>query len=254
MFDSYVTSKNTKARKWVVVTVSVSVVAHVIAIGILVIKGYWTIGKVSPEVQDDDLAFYASPPPPPPPPPGGAKKKKTVEKKVKKVKVTETVQQKKEDKDKPEKVTESDEPDGVEGGVKGGVAGGVVGGVLGGVEGGVLGGTGTGPPPPPPKQQIVAPNVLKAQRIAGNDQITMPNNEKVNFKRSGKPRAIAVAMVCVSAGGKVTSVSLRKKSGFAGWDRKLRAEIKKWRFRPVKVGGKAVTACSPITFVYTQKG
>lgn len=254
MFENYVVAKRAKHPTWVVVLVSFSALIHAVVVGAVLIRSYWIIEKVARP--DREASLSASFAPPPPPPPAGSKKPKTVEKKVKIVKVKQTdVQPTKVDKDKLQAANDqSDDDDGVEGGVEGGVAGGVVGGVLGGVEGGVLGGTGAAPPPPEPKKpQIVQQQALEAQRISGQKNIQPPDPVKISIKRDGKSRVVGVVKMCLSSGGRVKSLRMIKKTGYVAYDKKIRAKMNQWKYRPFKVNGKAVPVCSAVTFIYTQK-
>ncbi|MBT8493938.1 MAG: energy transducer TonB [Deltaproteobacteria bacterium] len=251
MFENYVESKTDKRRGWATTFIIASIILHVIAVVALVVRGYWVIEKLP--VPRTEITFASSaPPPPPPPPPGGSKKKTETKRKKKKVK--EAVQPTKTDDKKSQETSDDSDPnpDGVEGGVEGGVAGGVVGGVLGGVEGGVLGGTGVGtaPPPAPKKAKIVPVQVLKGLRIAGESNIQPPSKATVAMERSGKSRVVATAKMCLTEGGRVKSVSLIKRSGYPTWDRKIRAKMKSWKYKPYRVNGKAIPVCTSVTFIY----
>ncbi len=247
MFENYVGEKNKSLPKWAVWVMGVAVAIHVVAVGALVVKSFWTINKLG--LPDGDVSLSAAPPPPPPPPPGGSKRK--IEKQTLR-KVKEVAQIDK-DKPKPKDVSTTEEEDdgGVEGGVEGGVKGGVVGGVLGGVEGGVLGGTGTGPPPPPKvvPTKIVPQRALEASRISGTTQIQPPNDVNLQIRRSGKT-AVAVFKMCLSASGSIKSVKKLKSSGYAKYDSKIQSEMRRWKYRPFRVNGKAVPVCTSVTFIY----
>src|SRR5690349_7094238 len=112
MFDNYVGAKTQKRATWATALIAVSVIAHGLLGGIMVIRSFWVIEKLSTPETDVSLS---SAPPPPPPPPGGSKKK-TEKKVVKKTK--EALQP--DDTKKPEPETDEPEDDGVEGGVEGG--------------------------------------------------------------------------------------------------------------------------------------
>ena len=248
MFENYVGEKTKPLPKWAAFVVGAAIAIHIVAVGALVIKSFWTINKLG--LPEGEVTLGA-PPPPPPPPPAGSKTKKIEKKTLKKV---EEVAQVDKDKPKPEEVknTEEDtEEDGVEGGVEGGVKGGVVGGVLGGVEGGVLGGTGSGPPPPPKNDppKIVPQRALEASRISGTTQIQPPNDVNIQIRRSGKT-AVAVFKMCLSATGRISKVNKLKSSGFAKYDSKIQGEMRRWKYKPFRVNGKAVPVCTSVTFIY----
>ena len=247
MFENYVGEKSRRMPQWAFAVIAGAVAIHIVAVGALVIQSFWTINKLG--LPEGEVTLGAPPPPPPPPPAGSSKKKKT---KTTITKVKEVAQVDK-DKPKPEEIpteTES-EGEGVEGGVEGGVAGGVVGGVIGGVEGGILGGTGSGPPPPPKVEapKIVPQKALEAQRISGTTQIQSPNDVYMSIKRSGKP-ATAVYKMCLSSGGSVKSVKKLRSSGYAKYDSKIAGSMRRWKYKPFRVNGKAVPVCTSVTFIF----
>jgi periplasmic protein TonB len=248
MFDNYVGAKTQKRAKWASALIAVSVLAHGLLGGALVVRSFWVIEKLSPP--DTEISLGSAPPPPPPPPPGGSKKPKTEKKVVKKVK--DTVQPDPDRKVEPDKETES-EDQGVEGGVEGGVAGGVVGGVLGGVEGGVLGGVGDAPPPKVEEPKLVPQQAIEAQRISGEKDIQPPNDVNVAIRRAGT-RVIGVVKMCLSAGGSVSSLKVIKSTGYPGYDNKIKSKMREWKYRPFMVNNKAVPVCTSVTFIYTPAG
>jgi protein TonB len=150
-------------------------------------------------------------------------------------------------------VAEVETEEGVVGGVEGGVTGGVVGGVLGGVEGGVV----TSPEKPPPAKaaepEFVPPAAAEAQRISGEKNIIPDENTKTAITRSGNMKVTVVAKICIGANGSPSQVSIQKASGYPSYDTAIKTAMKQWRYKPFTVGGKAVSICSTVTFVYTQK-
>jgi len=247
MFENYVGEKQKKIPQWAIAVIGLAVAIHVAAVGALVVKSFWTINKLG--LPEGEITLGA-PPPPPPPPPAGSRKKKKTKKTITKVKEVAQI-----DKDKPKleelpSDVESDD-EGEEGGVEGGVAGGVVGGVIGGVEGGILGGTGSGPPPPPKVEppKIVPQRALEASRISGNTQIQPPNNVAVQIERSGKGTT-AVFKLCLTSSGAIKSVKKLKGSGYSAYDSKISGEMRRWKYKPFRVNGKAIPVCSTTTFIY----
>ena len=87
---------------------------------------------------------------------------------------------------------------------------------------------------------------MDQQRI-GSANILPGSQDVVTIKRRGK-NVVAVLKYCVSAGGKVTSTKILKKSGYVNYDAKLKKDAKRWKFRPFKVGGKPTAVCSTTTF------
>lgn len=64
----------------------------------------------------------------------------------------------------------------------------------------------------------------------------------------GRPSVSNKTRFCVDASGKVESVSVRRKSGDADVDRIIKQTVRKWRFAPMKVDGRARKACSTAAF------
>jgi periplasmic protein TonB len=250
MFDNYVVSKARRSRKWVGITVTVSVALHVLAVTVLMVRSFWVIEKLP--TPDTQATLGAPPPPPPPPPPAGKQQQQQTEKKVRKVR--ETVQPTRDKQVEPDDSSDDSPDQGEAGGVEGGQVGGVVGGVLGGVEGGVLGGVGDAPPPPPRAQepQIVPQVALEQQRIAGEKNILPPDEVRLQLRRDGKDRVVAVVKMCLNASGNVSDLKLLKSSGYDAYDRKIRSTMQGWRYRPFMVNSKAVPVCTSVTFIYTQ--
>ncbi len=256
MFDNYVGAKNTKTGAWTAEIVVAAVVLHIFAGTALMVKTWWSIDEL--ERPNRASAGISSAPPPPPPPPAGGSKK--IEKKKTKIKKVKEVTQVDERKDKP-KVEPDDSSDdtgdeGVEGGVEGGVVGGVVGGVIGGVEGGVLGGTlggGEPPPPPPPSApKIVQQVALEAARISGEKDIHPSSAVAIKISKTGK-KAVGVVKMCLNASGNVKSLKMLKSTGHSTYDAKIKTKMRKWKYRPFKVNGKAVPVCTSVTFVYIAR-
>ncbi len=257
MFEHYKVAKKKKRPAWVIVLVTVSIVAHAgVAAGMLV-HSMWAIEKLTPPESRSSLSLGA-PPPPPPPKGSGKKKPDSLKKKIARKKVTDMVQPQEEPEDiKPDEViddSDDGEDFGVEGGVEGGVAGGVVGGVLGGVPGGTLGGTGGPPPPPPPpeKPQIVPQVALKANFISGDRNPVPPESVKILMTKTGESRTVATVKMCLTVSGGVQSVRLVKSSGYQEYDQKILRSMRGWKYRPFKVNGKPTPVCTAVTFIYRQ--
>jgi protein TonB len=257
MFENYVGAKTRKRRKWVTVLIILSVTLHVIGAVALIVKGFWTIAKLTPPKQELALAV-APPPPPPPPPPKASKKKKSDKKVVKKIKPQGTRQPvDKKDDDPDIEIEVVDLNEGVEGGVEGGVAGGVVGGLIGGSLEGLPGGVINKPPPPPPppaKPQIVPQVAVEQKRIAGEKQIEPDDGTKMQMQRDGQNQVVASVKMCLAANGNVSSLNMLKSSGYPAYDRKISGKMRQWRYQPFIVNGKAVPVCTSVTFIYRQAG
>lgn len=255
MFENYVGAKTRKRRTWVTVLITVSVAVHAVGVVAMIIKGFWTIDKLTPPKRELALAV-APPPPPPPPPPKASKRKQTDKKTIKRIKPKDTTQPVDKPEELPDDVEIVDPDEGVEGGVEGGVAGGVVGGVIGGIEG-LPGGVINKPPPPPPppeKPQIVPQVAVEQKRVAGEKNIIPDEATKLQIKRDGQTQVVATVKMCLSIEGGVQSLSMLKSSGYPAYDRKIESKMREWRYQPFIVNGKAVPVCTSITFIYRQLG
>jgi protein TonB len=225
-FDQFLNQEKTKPTKLRTVTFSLAIGLHAALLAVGVYLSFWHVEELAAPSVSVTFLTGAPPPPPPPPPP----KKKKSETKV--VKPTEVVQPKPnqivQPKEKPPEPEEED--DGVEGGVEGGVAGGVV--------GGTVGSTGNGP-------VMLAPNVGTGQRISDvqGDARYRPTLPPA-LNRAGMVQW-GLYKVCVSAQGKVSSVTAMKAADPLVNDDWI-AKIKLWEYRPYSVNGRPVPFCSPV--------
>jgi TonB family protein len=104
-----------------------------------------------------------------------------------------------------------------------------------------------------PKPAIVAPTVLSALRISGDTQIHPSTVTQNAMIRSDTRSLRTVFLVCVGAGGRVASASLRVASKYPDYDQALQSAIEGWRYRPYTVDGAPVQACSTVEFRYTLR-
>ena len=251
MFANYAAAKSRPLPRYAAPLMAAAVSVVFGMLGSIWIKSMWNIEKL--EVQKGMIELAAAPPPPPPPPPpAGARKPQNVEIKPKKIKVKETVQPVKIEKQDEKPVDET--PDtGEEGGEEGGEVGGQIGGTVGGDLNGVMGAPPPPPPPPPAAAQNIAPTALEQQRISGEKLITPADVTKTEISRSGKTKLLSSFKICINTGGAVDKVQLLKSSGFPDYDSKIQAEMRNWKYRPFMVNGTAAPVCTAVTFIYTQK-
>jgi hypothetical protein len=90
MFENFQNSRRRKTPWWAYALLIPVVIFHAVLIVGWWVKSVYAVEYLSVKADDSDL-FMAAIPPPPPPLKGG-KKPQNVEKKIRKVKVTETVQ------------------------------------------------------------------------------------------------------------------------------------------------------------------
>jgi protein TonB len=254
MFENYVGAKTLSMPKWATPLITGVVIAHAVFFVGLWVSDQWKISLLPVPKGTLEVAIGSPPPPPPPPPPAGKKRETPKTDTPKKVVIKETVQPVQNNEPVPDVVAEVESTEeGVEGGVEGGVAGGVLGGVLGGVEGGVVT---TAPKVEPPKAaepEFIAPQAAEAQRISGEKNIVPDENTKTAITRSGNMKINVIAKICIGSSGTPSSVSIQKPSGYPAYDNEIKSAMKQWRYKPFTVGGKAVSICTTVTFVYTQK-
>jgi protein TonB len=172
-------------------TASLSVAAHVFALGALLVLPLLSDDRL-PEQARELRAFFATPlelqPPPPPPPPAAARMAASVAvpRPVREYAFTVPVEV-------PEQiVTEAGIDLGVEGGASGGVEGGVPGGVVGGIVGGLP------EAPPPPVQPLRVGDVVKEPRKLKDVQPVYPP-----LALSSRLEGVVILECVVDTGGRV---------------------------------------------------
>lgn len=99
-----------------------------------------------------------------------------------------------------------------------------------------------------PQKAREALSVLKARGIYTPDPQAATLAKTKTGLGTRRPGSVKVAF-CVGPNGKVSSSKIaRRFSGDPEVDRICRAAVQKWRFKPARVGGKARTTCSDVTF------
>ncbi len=101
-----------------------------------------------------------------------------------------------------------------------------------------------------PKPEVLPPSVMGALRRSGDTSPVPPDVVKNEMLRANKSKVIGNVKVCIDVTGR-TSPSLIKSTGYPAYDERLVAATAGWRYDPYRVNGKAVPACSVVTFVYT---
>ncbi|MGE5185952.1 MAG: TonB family protein [Acidobacteriota bacterium] len=97
---------------------------------------------------------------------------------------------------------------------------------------------------------VVSPAVFKGLRVAGGDHIEAPEVVQTAMLHDEHKQTTATVKVCVASTGEISHVSVLKSSGYAAFDERLVAGVHNWRYKAYVVGGRAVPACSAVTFVY----
>ena len=120
---------------------------------------------------------------------------------------------------------------------------GVPGGIPGGVAGGVAKASTTAQKSA--KKPIKA---LLSQAVYAPDPKQSELQKTISARRSKKPGK-NITSFCVSTSGKVVEVKTKKKfPGDPQVDKICRDTVRKWRFKPFIVGGKATKTCSAAEF------
>lgn len=255
MFDHYLhhQAPDSRRNKILATTTTIACVGTGLSLAFMWVAGKLAVSTVDPPT----IAFImvqmnqeeAPPPPPPPPPPAGnndaEEEEEEVEEEIPEEEepIEDEIAQPDEVKEKipdakPGKKSKKRFTGGVVGGVPGGVAGGVVGGVVGGITGGV-------------RSKAKAPAAAKKplSAVMANRMYQPPKPKKELLatptgKFGKRPGTVLIAF-CISPTGKVVNVKVKK--GFPGdpqVTKIMSGWLKKFRFRPFKVGGKAQKICT----------
>lgn len=102
------------------------------------------------------------------------------------------------------------------------------------------------------KPKTVMPSTLEEKRIAGEAHIWPDAATKQGMRLYDQKQVIAVFKLCVGTDGRVFSLNILKSSGYPEYDRKLRDNMRKWRYRPFVINGNATPVCTSQTFIYRR--
>ena len=254
MFERYQQDRGGSRRStWVRVCVTASAIAHAGVVAVLVISSWWNIDKLSIDerpvsVASLGLATAA-------PPPLASERRQHEQKKLRRTRdLTQTSEDRSRDRAEDAGSDEGD-PAGHADGLAGGTgldpnAPNLITGCTTGLCAGDL------PPAPPiekpdPEPPVVVPEaMLKGYLIAGETQIQAPDAVRIKIARTPTRRVVGVVKLCIDTAGAVTSSSLLKSTGYPGYDRRLVSGVRRWRYKPYRISGKAVSACTSVRFLY----
>jgi protein TonB len=159
---------------------------------------------------------------------------------------------------------------GVTGGVEGGVVGGQIGGVVGGIVGGEVGGTGTGtagfgtggteapvvpesPPPPPPPAPPPPPPPDTPLRVGGDVKapvaIDRAEPNYTDTARKARVAGVVVVEAIIDTHGSVDNVKVVKGLP-GGLSEEAVKAVRRWKFRPGTLNGKAVATIFNLTVTF----
>jgi hypothetical protein len=97
----------------------------------------------------------------------------------------------------------------------------------------------------------VQPDLMEGQRIAGDDQLLLPNGVLAGLRAQGITRLRVSARVCIDTTGEVDSIGITGTPPNDEVAGVVRAGISRWRFQPYRVAGSPVPACFVKVFNYT---
>jgi hypothetical protein len=113
-----------------------------------------------------------------------------------------------------------------------------------------------------PMEASEAPAVAAVAAVAAPRSVTIdklhrqrgepaiPPSAAARAAAGGKPIAVAIARLCLTAEGAIDRVTLVKPSGVAAYDDELQRTITAtWAFEPYRVDGAAVPVCTQVTFL-----
>jgi periplasmic protein TonB len=250
MFDDMlIESANRDRQRGGWVTSLISTALHVGMVGALIAAGYWA--RNNPTVVEKPIRAFmvaSAPPPPPPPPPPAASSATPSQPKVTPVEQPQQEPTFHQPVEIPREVprvevptdTTGGQPEGVPGGQVGGVAGGVVGGVVGGVIGGTMGGQlgGTGDRPLRVGGDVQAPVALSR----AEPDYTEP-------ARKARTEGVVFLEAIIDTAGNVTDIRVLKGLPY-GLNESAMDAVKKWKFRPGTLNGKAVPVVLDLTISF----
>jgi cysteine-rich repeat protein len=107
--------------------------------------------------------------------------------------------------------------------------------------------------PRAPKPTVVSPTVLSGLRISGNTDVHPSSVTQSAMIRADTRSVRAVFLVCVGADGSVARAERRVSTRYPDYDEALQSAIERWRYRPYRVDGAPVQACSTVEFRYTLR-
>ena len=214
-------------------TASVSVAAHVVVLGALLVLPLLSDDRL-PEQAGEVRAFFATPlelqPPLPPPPPAAARVASRVAAPRPVTRDAFTV---------PVEVPEQIVPEaGIDLGVEGGATGGVEGGVPGGVVGGVVGGLPEAPPPP--VQPLRVGDVVKEPRKLRGVQPVYPP-----LALSGRLQGVVILECMVDTRGRVQEAKVLR--GVPLLDQAALDAVRQWVYSITLVDGVPVPVIMTVT-------
>ncbi|HEX6314503.1 MAG TPA: TonB family protein [Gemmatimonadaceae bacterium] len=221
------------SRSWY--TVPVSILAHIVLFGAVVIIPLMATDVLpTPPTM---MAFVGTPPPPPPPPPPpapAAAQPKVVPQPVTNPNAAPV--------EAPKEIVPEAPPPSI--GVAEGVPGGVEGGVPGGVVGGVVGGLPSAPPPPPPAAPVrVGGNIKPPTKTRDVRPVYPP------IAQSARVQGVVIIEATIGADGRVKDAKVLRSIPLL--DQSAVDAVKQWVFTPTLLNGVPVPVIMTVTVNFT---
>ncbi|MCG8417251.1 MAG: hypothetical protein MJE77_04820 [Proteobacteria bacterium] len=251
MFDRFIDRPKTR-RPWLAAFLGCSVLAHVGMASVLLITAMWQIDKLAApnrEIYSPVQLQLGEPPPEVEPTtrPITPKRPKRPKELVQPTK--ETLLEDVEISIEPPGGAAEGHPDGIPGGT-------------GDCVGCISGGTSDFVPileiEEPPRAlanplKIIPPHVLEGQRVSGDEQIHPPDTVRLKMARDGRSRLHGVIEMCLDKSGRVSSLKIRKSTGYQNYDRKILDGMELWHYRPYRADGKPIPVCTSVTWIYVMR-
>ena len=99
--------------------------------------------------------------------------------------------------------------------------------------------------------QVITPQALDANRIAGTKDISPDGTTLLAIKQAHRDKVTAAFKLCVNAEGAVSTIAPLQSTGFEAFDAKIESTIRdKWRYRPFLMDGRRSPVCTKFSFVY----
>jgi len=109
------------------------------------------------------------------------------------------------------------------------------------------------PPAPAPvvMAQVITPQTMDANRIAGTRDIAPDSLTLVAIRQAHKDKITASYKLCVNTEGAVSTIAALQGTGFAAFDAKIESTIRdRWHYRPFLIDGRRSPVCTKFGFVY----
>jgi cysteine-rich repeat protein len=99
----------------------------------------------------------------------------------------------------------------------------------------------------------VLSRMIEGHRISGDPQIAPPETVRARMTSRGEERVEATIKMCLTRDGQVRSTKVYRSTGYPEYDDLLTSRMRSWQYRPYKLAsGTAVPVCTVVHFIYRQ--